>query len=245
MVGRAPYLNGPYNVPRTSGPAADWRLMPAVAYLLFASHPLSNRSSGRTDLPSAGWPSAGGPSGSWIGGPPSSRPQRPPRRSAAAAALHRSVCVNQLVGGHPVGRTRHTRTGRIILAKICRLASLALPPAGRVVEPVVCRSLYGGRTAPAVWACGAQQQTADCRACRLADRPQTPGRLAASAVQGCSRCQLTPTSQWTACSVSPHLMRTLFISDCISASRPSKSANPGCNLAAAVDSEPCGAVACL
>ena len=70
MVGRAPYLNGPYNVPRTSGPAADWRLMPAVAYLLFASHPLSNRSSGRTDLPSAGWPSAGGPSSSWIGGPP-------------------------------------------------------------------------------------------------------------------------------------------------------------------------------
>ena len=62
MVGRAPYLNGPYNVPRTSGPAADWRLMPAVAYLLFASHPLSNKSSGRTDLPSAGWPSAGGPS---------------------------------------------------------------------------------------------------------------------------------------------------------------------------------------
>lgn len=145
MVGRAPYLNGPYNVPRTSGPAADWRLMPAVAYLLFASHPLSNRSSGRTDLPSAGWPSAGGPSGSWIGGPPSSRPQRPPRRSAAAAALHRSVCVNQLVGGHPVGRTRRTRTGRIILAKICRLASLALPPAGRVVEP-------GGVPEPVRWA---------------------------------------------------------------------------------------------
>ena len=145
MVGRAPYLNGPYNVPRTSGPAADWRLMPAVAYLLFASHPLSNRSSGRTDLPSAGWPSAGGPSGSWIGGPPSSRPQRPPRRSAAAAALHRSVCVNQLVGGHPVGRTRRTRTARIILAKICRLASLALPPAGRVVEP-------GGVPEPVRWA---------------------------------------------------------------------------------------------
>ena len=183
---------------------------------------------------------------SWRPEPPGAeaRPQRPPRRSAAAAALHRSVCVNQLVGGHPVGRTRHTRTGRIILAKICRLASLALPPAGRVVEP-------GGEPGAACTVrglhqpSGAAQQTADCRACRLADRPQTPGRLAASAVQGCSRCQLTPTSQWTACSVSPHLMRTLFISDCISASRPSKSANPGCNLAAAVDSEPCGAVASL
>ena len=61
MVGRAPYLNGPYNVPRTSGPAADWRLMPAVAYLLLASHPVEQEL-GRTDLPSAGWPSAGGPS---------------------------------------------------------------------------------------------------------------------------------------------------------------------------------------
>ena len=88
MVGRAPYLNGPYNVPRTSGPAADWRLMPAVAYLLFASHPLSNRSSGRTDLPSAGWPSAGGPSGSWIGGPPSLPPGRRGRPDGVLQLQH-------------------------------------------------------------------------------------------------------------------------------------------------------------
>ena len=59
MVGRATYL-GPYNVPRTSRPA-EWRLMPAVAYLLLASHPVEQEL-GRTDLPSAGWPSAGGPS---------------------------------------------------------------------------------------------------------------------------------------------------------------------------------------
>ena len=76
---------------------------------------------------------------SWSGGPAAEAAQTP----AAAAALHRSVCVNQLVGGYPVGRTSRTRTARIILAKICRLASssLALPPAGRVVEP-------GGREPP-------------------------------------------------------------------------------------------------
>ena len=96
----------------------------------------------RKDRPSISWVAF-----SWRPEPPGAeaRPQRPPRRSAAAAALHRSVCVNQLVGGHPVGRTRRTRTGRIILAKICRLASLALPPAGRVVEP-------GGVPEPVRWA---------------------------------------------------------------------------------------------
>ena len=94
----------------------------------------------RKDRPSISWVAF-----SWRPEPPGAeaRPQRPPRRSAAAAALHRSVCVNQLVGGYPVGRTSRTRTARIILAKICRLASssLALPPAGRVVEP-------GGREPP-------------------------------------------------------------------------------------------------
>ena len=119
LVGRATYL-GPYNVPRTSRPA-DWRLMPAVAYLLLASHPVEQEPG--KDRPSISWVAF-----SWRPEPPGAeaRPQRPPRRSAAAAALHRSVCVNQLVGGHPVGRTRRTRTARIILAKICRLASTAL-----------------------------------------------------------------------------------------------------------------------
>ena len=116
LVGRATYL-GPYNVPRTSRPS-DWRLMPAVAYLLLASHPVEQELG--KDRPSISWVAF-----SWRPEPPGAeaRPQRPPRRSAAAAALHRSVCVNQLVGGHPVGRTRRTRTARIILAKICRLAS--------------------------------------------------------------------------------------------------------------------------
>ena len=245
MVGRAPYLNGPYNVPRTSGPAADWRLMPAVAYLLFASHPLSNRSSGRTDLPSAGWPSAGGPSGSWIGGPPS-LPAAEAAQTECCSCSTAPVGLRESVGRRPPRRAHppysHGQDHPCKNLPACQ-HSLALPPAGRVVEPggegagCTVRGLHQPSGAAA-------QQTADCRACRLADRPQTPGRLAASAVQGCSRCQLTPTSQWTACSVSPHLMRTLFISDCISASWASF-ANPGCNLAATVDSEPCGAVACL
>ena len=146
MVGRAPYLNGPYNVPRTSGPAADWRLMPAVAYLLFASHPLSNRSSGRTDLPSAGWPSAGGPSGSWIGGPPF-LPAAEAAQTECCSCSTAPVGLRESVGRRPPRRAHpgRTRTARIILAKICRLASLALPPAGRVVEP-------GGVPEPVRWA---------------------------------------------------------------------------------------------
>jgi hypothetical protein len=52
--------------------------------------------------------------------------RRPPRRSAAAAAVHRAVCVNQLVGGHPPRRTRPTPTGRMILAKMLAGGSAAL-----------------------------------------------------------------------------------------------------------------------
>ena len=234
MVGRAPYLNGPYNVPRTSGPAADWRLMPAVAYLLLASHPVEQEL-GRTDLPSAGWPSAGGPSLL------ERRPRRRGRPDSCCSCSTAPVGLRESVGRRLPRRAHQPYShGQDHPCKNLPACQPCAPP-GRASS----RAGWGeGRAACTVRGLhqpsGAAQQTADCRACRLADRPQTPGRLAASAVQGCSRCQLTPTSQWTACSVSPHLMRTLFISDCISASWASF-ANPGCNLAATVDSEPCGA----
>ena len=234
LVGRATYL-GPYNVPRTSRPA-DWRLMPAVAYLLLASHPVEQEL-GRTDLPSAGWPSAGGPSLL------ERRPRRRGRPDSCCSCSTAPVGLRESVGRRLPRRAHqpysHGQDHPCKNLPACQQQPCA--PPGRASsragwEGAACtvRGLHQPSGAAA-------QQTADCRACRLADRPQTPGRLAASAVQGCSRCQLTPTSQWTACSVSHHLMRTLFISDCISASWASF-ANPGCNLAATVDSEPCGAV---
>ena len=135
LVGRATYL-GPYNVPRTSRPS-DWRLMPAVAYLLFASHPLSNRSSGRTDLPSAGWPSAGGPSGSWIGGPPS-LPAAEAAQTECCSCSTAPVGLRESVGRRPPRRAHppysHGQDHPCKNLPACQ-HSLALPPAGRVVEP--------------------------------------------------------------------------------------------------------------
>ena len=231
LVGRATYL-GPYNVPRTSRPATN-----AGCGLLVVS--FSPSGTGAREGPT--FHQLGGlqleARASWSGGPAAEAAQ-----TECCSCSTAPVGLRESVGRRPPRRAHppysHGQDHPCKNLPACQ-HSLALPPTGRVVEPggegAACtvRGLHQPSGAAA-------QQTADCRACRLADRPQTPGRLPASAVQGCSRCQLTPTSQWTACSVSPHLMRTLFISDCISASWASF-ANPGCNLAATVDSEPCGA----
>ena len=95
MVGRATYL-GPYNVPRTSRPA-EWRLMPAVAYLLLASHPVEQEL-GRTDLPSAGWPSAGGPSLL------ERRPRRRGRPDSCCSCSTAPVGLRESVGRRPPRR---------------------------------------------------------------------------------------------------------------------------------------------
>ena len=103
------------------------------------------------DRPSISWVAF-----SWRPEPPGAeaRPQRPPRRKAAAAALHRSVCVNQLVGGHPVGRTRAVlaRPGSS-LQKFAGLPAQPCAPPGRASSRAGWGGsrLYGPRTAPAVW----------------------------------------------------------------------------------------------
>ena len=140
------------------------------------------------------------------------RPERPPRRRGAAAAVHRAVCVNQLVGGHPVGRTRATRPATIILAKIWRVGSRALrsPGCGAAGR------LYGPRAAPAVWRAAADS---GLQSVQTAGHPQTPGRLAPRCT-ACSR-EVTPTLQWHQCTPpcpsSTHQQPFSFQS-CISAS---------------------------
>ena len=139
MVGRATYL-GPYNVPRTSRPA-EWRLMPAVAYLLLASHPVEQEL-GRTDLPSAGWPSAGGPSLL------ERRPRRRGRPDSCCSCSTAPVGLRESVGRRPPRRAHppysHGQDHPCKNLPACQ-HSLALPPAGRVVEP-------GGVPEPVRWA---------------------------------------------------------------------------------------------
>ena len=172
MVGRATYL-GPYNVPRTSRPA-EWRLMPAVAYLLLASHPVEQEL-GRTDLPSAGWPSAGGPSLL------ERRPRRRGRPDSCCSCSTAPVGLRESVGRRPPRRAHppysHGQDHPCKNLPACQQQPCA--PPGRASS----RAGWGeGRAACTVRGLhqpsGAAQQTADCRACRLADRPQTPGRLA-------------------------------------------------------------------
>ena len=137
VVGRATYL-GPYNVPRTSRPA-EWRLMPAVAYLLLASHPVEQEL-GRTDLPSAGWPSAGGPSLL------ERRPRRRGRPDSCCSCSTAPVGLRESVGRRLPRRAHqpysHGQDHPCKNLPACQQQhSLALPPAGRVVEP-------GGREPP-------------------------------------------------------------------------------------------------
>ena len=235
LVGRATYL-GPYNVPRTSRPATN-----AGCGLLVVS--FSPSGTGAREGPT--FHQLGGlqleARASWSGGPAAEAAQ-----TECCSCSTAPVGLRESVGRRPPRRAHppysHGQDHPCKNLPACQ-HSLALPPAGRVVEPGGERVEPPVRSADCTSRLGPQhsrQRTAERADWRTGRRP--PADLPASAVQGCSRCQLTPTSQWTACSVSHHLMRTLFISDCISASWASF-ANPGCNLAAAVDSEPCGAVA--
>ena len=71
--------------------------------------------------------------------------------------LHRSVCVNQLVGGHPIGRTRPVLATRPAagssLQKFAGLPAQPCAPPGRASSRAGWGGsrLYGPRTAPAVW----------------------------------------------------------------------------------------------
>lgn len=124
--------------------------------------------------------------------------------------------MNQLVAGHPVGRTRATRPATIILAKIWRVGSpsLALPRLRAGVEPG--GRLYGPWTAPAVWPAAADSGLQSVQtAWTAADSRQTSPALHRAAVERLHR-------HYNGIGAPPmsllHSPTTLFISDCISAS---------------------------
>ena len=169
LVGRATYL-GPYNVPRTSRPATN-----AGCGLLVVS--FSPSGTGAREGPT--FHQLGGlqleARASWSGGPAAEAAQ-----TECCSCSTAPVGLRESVGRRPPRRAHppysHGQDHPCKNLPACQ-HSLALPPAGRVVEPggegAACtvRGLHQPSGAAA-------QQTADCRACRLADRPQTPGRLA-------------------------------------------------------------------
>lgn len=146
MVGRATYL-GPYNVPRTSRPA-EWRLMPAVAYLLLASHPVEQEL-GRTDLPSAGWPSAGGPSLL------ERRPRRRGRPDSCCSCSTAPVGLRESVGRRLPRRAHqpysHGQDHPCKNLPACQQQPCAPPGRASSRAGWGGSRLYGPRTAPAVW----------------------------------------------------------------------------------------------